>query len=95
MPVPFFPIRWAKAVARGLLDSLAEGGRFSILSFAGTPHDLTRGLVAANSWSVSTAQKTIDDIEAVAMRHPIASRRTSLVAVSEEPSVDPRAPRGG
>jgi hypothetical protein len=32
-------------------------------------------------------------IETVAMRHRIVSRRTSLVAIVEEPSVDPRAPR--
>lgn len=32
-------------------------------------------------------------IEAVALRHRIVSRRTSLVAVAEEPSVDPRHPR--
>ncbi len=33
------------------------------------------------------------EIEAVAMRHRIVSSRTSLVAIAEEPSVDPRAPR--
>ena len=32
-------------------------------------------------------------IERTAMRHRIVSRRTSLVAIAEEPSVDPRAPR--
>jgi Ca-activated chloride channel family protein len=32
-------------------------------------------------------------IEALGMRHQIASRRTSLVAIAEEPGVDPRAPR--
>ena len=32
-------------------------------------------------------------IEALGMRHRIASRRTSLVAIAEEPAVDPRAPR--
>jgi len=32
-------------------------------------------------------------IEQVAMRHRIVSRRTSLVAIAEEPSVDPLAPR--
>ncbi len=32
-------------------------------------------------------------IEALGMRHQLASRRTSLVAIAEEPSVDPRAPR--
>lgn len=33
------------------------------------------------------------EIEARALRHRIASRRTSLVAIAEEVSVDPRAPR--
>lgn len=32
-------------------------------------------------------------IEALGMRHKIASRRTSLVAIADDPSVDPRAPR--
>ncbi len=34
-----------------------------------------------------------DRVADVAMRHRIASRETSLVAISEEPSVDPKAPR--
>jgi len=34
-----------------------------------------------------------DRIEALGLRHRIASRRTSLVAIAEEPSVDPHAPR--
>ena len=34
-----------------------------------------------------------DRVVAVAMRHRIASRETSLVAISEEPSVDPKSPR--
>jgi len=34
-----------------------------------------------------------DRVEQVAMRHRIASRATSLVAIAEEPSVDPRQPR--
>jgi Ca-activated chloride channel homolog len=33
------------------------------------------------------------EIEAIGMRHRIVSRRTSLVAVAEESSVDPRQPR--
>ncbi|MBI3450394.1 MAG: VWA domain-containing protein [Acidobacteria bacterium] len=33
------------------------------------------------------------EIEALGMRHRIATARTSLVAISEEPSVDPKAPR--
>jgi Ca-activated chloride channel family protein len=33
------------------------------------------------------------EIERLGMRHRIASRRTSLVAVADEPSVDPRQPR--
>jgi Ca-activated chloride channel homolog len=32
-------------------------------------------------------------IEGLGLRHRVVSRRTSLVAISEEPSVDPRAPR--
>jgi hypothetical protein len=32
-------------------------------------------------------------VESAAMRHRIVSRRTSLVAIAEEPAVDPRAPR--
>ncbi len=32
-------------------------------------------------------------IETLALRHRVVSRRTSLVAVAEEPSVDPRMPR--
>lgn len=32
-------------------------------------------------------------IEALGMRHRITSRRTSLVAIAEEPSIDPLAPR--
>jgi hypothetical protein len=32
-------------------------------------------------------------IEALGLRHRIASRRTSLVAISEEPAVDPKQPR--
>jgi Ca-activated chloride channel homolog len=38
--------------------------------------------------------RTLDArIEAVGMRHRITSRRTSLVAIAEQPSVDPLAPR--
>ena len=33
------------------------------------------------------------EVEAIGLRHHIASRSTSLVAVAEEPSVDPNAPR--
>lgn len=33
------------------------------------------------------------EIEAIGMRHRIATRRTSLVAIADEPSVDPRQPR--
>lgn len=34
-----------------------------------------------------------EQIELFAMRHRIVSRRTSLVAIAEEPSVDPQAPK--
>ena len=39
------------------------------------------------------ARALADQIEAVALRHRIVSRRTSLVAVAEEATEDPRAPR--
>jgi hypothetical protein len=39
------------------------------------------------------ASAALDRIETLGLRHRIASRRTSLIAVAEEPSVDPRAPR--
>ena len=39
------------------------------------------------------ARSADEEIERVAMRHKIVSRRTSLVAIAEEPSVDPLAPR--
>jgi hypothetical protein len=34
-----------------------------------------------------------EEVEALGMRHRIVSRRTSLVAIAEEPSIDPSAPR--
>jgi Ca-activated chloride channel family protein len=39
------------------------------------------------------ATSILGRIETLGLRHRIPSRRTSLVAVAEEPSVDPRAPR--
>lgn len=41
----------------------------------------------------ASRQEIDSGIERVALRHRIVSRRTSLVAVAEEPSVDPRLPR--
>jgi Ca-activated chloride channel family protein len=38
-------------------------------------------------------EETLSRIEARGMRHRIASRRTSLVAIAEEPTVDPLEPR--
>jgi Ca-activated chloride channel family protein len=40
-----------------------------------------------------TAASSADRLLAAALRHRIASRMTSLVAISDEPSVDPKAPR--
>jgi Ca-activated chloride channel family protein len=48
-----------------------------------------RELIADGEMTGSSA----DRIEAAALRHRIASRMTSLVAISDEPSVDPKAPR--
>jgi Ca-activated chloride channel family protein len=42
---------------------------------------------------IEMAAGPAERVEAVALRHRIASRRTSLVAVADEPSVDPKAPR--
>ena len=41
----------------------------------------------------SGRQKILDEIERLGLRHRIATRRTSLVAISEDPTVDPRDPR--
>jgi Ca-activated chloride channel family protein len=53
---------------------------------------------ALNAWHAITfpprpGSNPDKEIEAVAMRHKIVSRRTSLVAIAEEVSVDPLAPR--
>jgi len=73
----------ARALARTTLPIGALHGRAAIaaleLRLAGHPHQL--------------AWKMEDLVEKLAMRHRIASRRTSLVAIAEEPSVDPKAPR--
>ncbi len=42
---------------------------------------------------VKSGEELEEMIERIALRHRIVSRRTSLVAMAEEPSVDPRAPR--
>ncbi len=41
----------------------------------------------------SGRERVLDQIEALGLRHRIATLRTSLVAVLEEPTVDPREPR--
>ena len=40
-----------------------------------------------------SGRRSDDRVMSVALRHRIASRVTSLVAISEEPAVDPKAPR--
>jgi len=47
----------------------------------------------ASVGSVRPRQDANDVIEKLGMRHRIVSRRTSMVAVAEEPTVDPLAPR--
>ena len=42
---------------------------------------------------VHAARPVLEEIESVALRHRIVSRRTSLVAISEDPTVDPSDPR--
>ena len=53
--------------------------------------DCEMRLAAADAGKGSRAM--LERIESVALRHRIVSRRTSLVAVSEDPTVDPRDPR--
>ena len=68
------------------------------------PVAMREGTVSAMPLGALYGRELIADIEMhgassddrvvdVAMRHRIASRETSLVAISEEPSVDPKAPR--
>ena len=54
--------------------------------------DLEMRLAAASSGS-SEVRDLESQIEAAGLRHRVVSRRTSLVAISEEPAVDPQAPR--
>ncbi len=49
--------------------------------------------IAAAAHDSDAPSALVDGIEALGLRHRIASRRTSLIAIAEEPSVDPRAPR--
>jgi Ca-activated chloride channel family protein len=53
--------------------------------------DLEMELAAATA---QTQRAEIENgIEALGLRHGIASRKTSLVAISEDPTVDPKSPR--
>jgi hypothetical protein len=49
--------------------------------------------VEARVGSVRPRENADDIVEKLGMRHRIVSRRTSMVAVAEEPTVDPLAPR--
>jgi Ca-activated chloride channel family protein len=50
-------------------------------------------ILAATEAGEGRAAEILNQIEALGLRHRIASRRTSLVAVSEDPTVDPSDPR--
>jgi Ca-activated chloride channel family protein len=50
-------------------------------------------ILAAAEAGGRQAAEILSQIEALGLRHRIASRRTSLVAVSEDPTVDPSDPR--
>ncbi|GAB4370084.1 MAG: VIT domain-containing protein [Acidobacteriota bacterium] len=52
--------------------------------------DLEMALAAAEG---TASKELLEEIEQTALRHGIVSLRTSLVAISEEPAVDPTAPR--
>jgi Ca-activated chloride channel family protein len=75
------PAASAGAVAATLLPIGALYGRESITDLEACP------MGAGNPATLEAR------IEALGMRHRITSRATSLVAIAEEPSVDPLAPR--
>ena len=52
-----------------------------------------RELLLAAASEASERKRIEREIEELGLRHRIASRRTSLVAISEDPTVDPRDPR--
>lgn len=81
--------RWSWAVDLAAQEAHGEGA-LAIGALFGRERiaDLELDLVGAGKRRGSIAQ-----IEATALRHCIASRFTSLVAVAEEPTVDPRQPR--
>ena len=58
------PIEWAKGVAAGLLDSLNEGDRFEIITFASRPVALTKGLVPADRNALDDARRALASVSA-------------------------------
>ncbi|MCC6650838.1 MAG: VWA domain-containing protein [Candidatus Eisenbacteria bacterium] len=56
--------------------------------------ELERGPVGEHSWTGSRREsRRASEIERLGLRHQIASSRTSLIAISVEPTVDPKQPR--
>ena len=97
------PWRWSAAVPdAGAADPAATAAAASAHAATAIPagalhgreriEDLEMRLAAAGSGS-SEVRGLEDEIEAAGLRHRIVSRRTSMVAISEEPTVDPQAPR--
>lgn len=82
------PWSWSAEVAEravGAIAGLPAGALFG--------REVIEDLEAGRAASRGQASAVDAQIERVALRHRIVSSRTSLVAVSEEPAVDPRKPR--
>ncbi|HET9952813.1 MAG TPA: VWA domain-containing protein, partial [Candidatus Eisenbacteria bacterium] len=84
---------WGWRTSVGAADASAETVRASTLPIGALfgrerIADVEAGIGKRLEWEAADAA-----IEALGLRHRIVSRRTSLVAVAEEPSVDPLAPR--
>lgn len=82
------PWSWSAELAEravGAIAGLPAGALFG--------REVIEDLEAGRAASRGPASAVDAQIEHVALRHRIVSSRTSLVAVSEEPAVDPRTPR--
>jgi Ca-activated chloride channel family protein len=82
------PWAWSAEVAEKAADpvsGLPAGALFG--------REAIEDLEAGRTPSRGQASAVDAQIERVALRHRIVSSRTSLVAIAEEPAVDPRAPR--
>ncbi|MBP7148712.1 MAG: VWA domain-containing protein [Acidobacteria bacterium] len=80
---------WARSLAVPAKSMDACGLPIGALFGREAVEDLEMKLAASNGRN----ERVENEIETLGLRHRIVTRRTSLVAVAEEPSVDPREPR--